>query len=216
MFSMISTPSKGLTRKGVTFQQTFLEDLSLPPVDAERRPSVESVAWSEVWHLDATTSFSDMEREEDLEEAEREMKARNNAMRNSGRTAADSTAEELEDRIVREPERIVAAPPVVVQREPKHEVTVRKADVRTVREAQGTAKAQAVVPPALSATESLADSEGTGSEVRGSTRLRTSLFAASRPFNPPPCMQGGVCIYSSLSYLCVLAATIANLRFAGL
>lgn len=194
---MVSSPSKGLTRKGVTFQETFLEDLSLPPIDPERRPSVESVAWSEAWHLDATTSFNDIEREEDLEEAEREMEARNNAIRNSGRVAADSTADELEDRIVRQPERIVATRPVVDQGAP-HNGAVRKADVSSVRDAQGTAKAKAVVPPARSATESLAGSEGTGSEVRGSTSLRTSDFAVESST-----LQGGVCTYSPLRYLSV-------------
>jgi hypothetical protein len=202
MFSMVSTPSKGLTRKGVTFQQTFLEDLSLPLVDAERRPSVESVAWSEAWQLDATTNFNDIEREEDLEEAEREMEARNNAIRNSGRTAADSTADELEDSIVHEPERIVASPPVVKQTASKDYVTVRKADVSSVRDAQGRTKENAVVPRASPATESLADSDRTGSEVRGSTCLCTSVFVARRPFNHPLCKAACAPILS-LSYLSV-------------
>lgn len=75
MFSMFSVPGgSGAVRKGLAVQQTFVEDLSMPiTINRKARPSIESVAWSEAWNLDATHTYEDVEREEDLEEAERSL-----------------------------------------------------------------------------------------------------------------------------------------------
>ena len=73
MFSMFSVPGNGAVRKGLAVQQTFIEDLSAPLIVRKGRPSIESVAWSEAWNLDATKTYEDVEREEDLDEAERSL-----------------------------------------------------------------------------------------------------------------------------------------------
>ncbi|GAQ83494.1 hypothetical protein KFL_001500240 [Klebsormidium nitens] len=84
MFSMFSIPGNGAVRKGLAVQQSFLEDLSAPvPINRKARPSFESVAWSEAWNADATMTYDDIEREEDLEAAERALEDQDNSERSA-------------------------------------------------------------------------------------------------------------------------------------
>lgn len=148
MFSMFSIPGNGAVRKGLAVQQSFLEDLSAPVVIKRKaRPSIESVAWSEAWNADATMTYDDIEREEDLEAAERALEDQENSERSASEVDwpiwVRNALREPDALKVRESDApVVREHDVSAERQPI-EQSVREPE-RTVKEARPEQRAAAV------------------------------------------------------------------------